>query len=157
MTYDGSTSQYVQVGDLCVLLTVITDSYTVGNTSNPFLAGNIILSSKIQIVDEDGIDIFDMGDFQYSPNYKTEYININQEITWLLYRYKGNSCVLPLYSYGYDENVVYLADGVRCINGQFDLTFANLQDVLEKLDLDVDITVSDIEDIGCVWSYEFNS
>lgn len=139
------------------MLNVITESYTVNDSDNPFLAGYINQYAKIQDKDEDGIRIWDMGDFQYSPEYRTEYISINQQITWLLYRYKGNSCVLPLYSYGHDENVVYLADGVRCINGQFNLTFANLQDVLERLGLDVTITVRDIEDVGCVWSYEFNS
>lgn len=159
MTYDGSTSQYVSVGDIFTLINVITESYTVTNLYNPFLAGYINQYSKIQDRVEDGIHIWDMGDFQYSPDYRTEYISTNQKIEWLLYRYKGISCVLPVESY-HDENVVYLADGIRCISVKFNFfnyTFANLQDVLEKFGLDVSVTVSDVEDVGCVWSYHFNS
>lgn len=157
VTYDGSTSQYVQAGsDLITLLIVITGSYTVNDSDNPFLAGYINLGSKIQLVYEGGIQFFDFGDFQYAPDYRTEYISINRQIDWTLYRCKGNSCVLPAESY-YDGNDVYLADGIRCITGDYNLTFANLRDVLEKLGLDATVTVSDIDDVGCVWSYEFNS
>ena len=151
LEYGGLVSQYIQAGDVFTLINVLTESYTMKSSNNKFLAGRIDKYDKIEMRTENGIELWDMGDFEYAT--WNEQISINTKKSWLLYRYKGNSCKLPLISNEYPVNTVFFADGIQCFN-EGSVIYVKLQDVLTRLGIDATITVKDINSVGCVWSFQ---
>lgn len=151
LEYGGVVSQYVNAGNVFTLLNVITESYIMKSSNNTFFAGFIDKYGKIERFKENGGELWDMGDFEYA--YWKEQISINTEKSWLLYRYKGNSCKLPLIDKEYPLNTIFFADGIKCFN-EGSVIYVNLPDVLTHLGIDATITVKDVDNVGCVWSYQ---
>lgn len=151
LEYGGEVSQYVQAGDVFTLLNIITESYSMKSSNNKYLAGRIDKYGKIEMRTENGIELWDMGDFEYAT--WSEQISINTKKSWLLYRYEGNSCKLPLISEEYPVNTIFFADGIKCFNAG-SVTYANLQDVLTRLGINATITIKDVDNVGCVWSFQ---
>jgi len=147
--YQGNTEYYIQAGELWDFLTIITNSLKASPSNNPFLAGRFKADVDSEYT-ENGKPVWVTGDITYV--HWDEYTSISERETWVEYRYNGASVAFTADS-NYDDYHVSEQSGITCIS-MYSLNFVSIPQTLQTLGIDGKLVISEIDGIGCVWSFE---
>jgi hypothetical protein len=154
--FNGEQELYISAGSVLEVLEIMTDSAELGSSENPYLAGEY-KSSSPSIENDGDWSIFKYKNFTYGYRNRKAYDAATLQETTLCdlrYSYKGKTCTLmdsPHMDYS-----VYYSDGVRSYVSGGDnhepLHYVKIKDVLSQLGITGSVTVSEVENIGAVWS-----
>ncbi|MBQ3404908.1 MAG: hypothetical protein IJG63_05785 [Oscillospiraceae bacterium] len=97
-------------------------------------------------------DVFILGDFAYKLNYRQmgEYVD-----SWMSFTIGDVSCTVPSQynSGGYNEQVLYCHDGIRCYN-ELNGTYVNVNDILQAMGFNKTIGISsELGGAEAVWYF----
>ena len=154
----GGGEYYVQAKDLFTLFVILTGEYTVNGSyaSSSYMAGKIdkYANAKNESFGggEDWGIIWTLGDFVYKLNYRQagEYVD-----SWMSFTIGDKSCTVPSQnnSGGYNEQVMYCCDGIRCYN-EMNGTYVNLNEILQAMGYNKTIGISnELGGAEAVWYF----
>lgn len=142
---DGVTKQYITAGSISAILVTITgEAYF-----DEWKCANLYHNVTDRYFDEDtGKQTSCYGNglkYAYTPN-------VEGASRWLDHEYNGNKVSVTALT-NEPENKAYMQDGLQCVSdGRYN--FVCLQDVLDRLGIEGTLTITEVPDVGTVWSFK---